>query len=114
MTDGTISASMQELADLRKRYSGENLDRWRDFSRQVFSDSALSEKTKQLVAVAVAHVTQCSHCIRNHTRQALRQGVTPEEVMEAIWVAAEMRSGAAIAHSTIALEEVLKHSSENE
>ena len=30
------------------------------------------EKTKQLIAVAVAHVTQCPYCIRGHTALALQ------------------------------------------
>jgi AhpD family alkylhydroperoxidase len=58
---------------------------------------------KQLIAVAVAHVTQCPYCITGHTKLAHRKGATPEEVMEAIWVAAEMRAGGAYAHSTLAL-----------
>jgi alkylhydroperoxidase/carboxymuconolactone decarboxylase family protein YurZ len=48
-------------------------------------------------------VTQCPYCIRGHTKAALRHGATREELMEAIWVAAEMRAGGAFAHSTIAL-----------
>jgi AhpD family alkylhydroperoxidase len=70
----------------------------------VFADGALPSKTKQLIAVAVAHVTQCPYCIRSHTRSAARRGATPEEIMEAVWVAAEMRAGAAFAHSTLALD----------
>jgi alkylhydroperoxidase/carboxymuconolactone decarboxylase family protein YurZ len=35
--------------------------------------------------------------IRGHTKAALRHGVTRQELMEAIWVAAEMRAGAAYA-----------------
>jgi alkylhydroperoxidase/carboxymuconolactone decarboxylase family protein YurZ len=31
----------------------------------------------------------------------LRAGATPEELMEAIWVAAEMRAGGAYAHSAL-------------
>ena len=69
-------------------------------------DGALSGKTKQLIAVAVAHVTQCPYCIKGHTKAALRDGATPEELMEAIWVAAEMRAGGAYAHSVLALETV--------
>ena len=42
------------------------------------------------------------------TKAALRAGVTPEELMEAIWVAAEMRAGAAFAHATIALSEITR------
>ena len=74
------------------------------FGKAVFADGALPAKMKQIIAVAVAHVTQCPYCIRGHTELALRKGATPEEVMEAIWVAAEMRAGAAYAHSNIALD----------
>jgi alkylhydroperoxidase/carboxymuconolactone decarboxylase family protein YurZ len=45
-----------------------------------------------------------SYCIRSHTRIALRKGATEHELMEAIWVAAEMRAGGAYAHSVIALD----------
>ena len=73
------------------------------FSRKVFADGALPSKTKQLIALAVAHVTQCPYCIQGHTKAALRHGATPEEMMEAIWVAAEMRAGGAYAHSAVSL-----------
>jgi AhpD family alkylhydroperoxidase len=56
------------------------------------------------MAVAVAHVTQCPYCIKGHTKLAIRKGNTPEEIMEAIWVAAEMRAGGAFAHSNLALD----------
>lgn len=79
---------------------------FRQFSQAVFQDGALPGKTKQLIAVAVAHVTQCPYCIKGHTKAALRQGATAEELMEAIWVAAEMRAGGAYAHSALALETI--------
>jgi AhpD family alkylhydroperoxidase len=73
------------------------------FSKTVFADGALPAKIKQIIAVAVAHVTQCPYCIAGHTKAALRAGASPEELMEAIWVAAEMRAGGAYAHSTLML-----------
>lgn len=76
------------------------------FSKQVFADGALPARTKQLIAVAVAHVTQCPYCIRGHTQGALRAGASEAEIMEAIWVAAEMRAGGSYAHSIIALSEM--------
>ncbi|HET6342503.1 MAG TPA: carboxymuconolactone decarboxylase family protein [Gemmatimonadota bacterium] len=75
-----------------------------EFSREVFAAGALDAKTKQLIAVAVAHVTQCPYCIRGHTQAARREGAAEQEIMEAIWVAAEMRAGGAFAHSLIALQ----------
>jgi AhpD family alkylhydroperoxidase len=74
------------------------------FSKSVFAEGALSTQIKQLVAVAVAHTTQCPYCIRSHTAAALNAGATEEQIMEAIWVAAEMRAGGAYAHSLIALD----------
>lgn len=99
----------KELADKKASLAPKNLEAWRNFSKTVFEAGALPEKTKQLIAVAVAHVTQCPYCIRSHTKQAMQKGASKEEIMEAIWVAAEMRSGAAYAHGTIAMDEMNKH-----
>ena len=95
--------SNHDLSTKRQKLASENEKAFHAFSRQVFADGALPSRTKQIVAVAVAHVTQCPYCIRSHTKAALREGVRPEELMEAIWVAAEMRAGAAYAHATIAM-----------
>ncbi len=73
------------------------------FSHAAFADGALPAKLKQIIAVAVAHVTQCPYCINGHPKAALRAGASPEELMEAVWVAAEMRAGGAYAHSTLML-----------
>lgn len=96
----------QELADKKGALAPKNLEAWRNFSKTVFEPGALDEKTKQLIAVAVAHVTQCPYCIRSHSKQAMRKGASKAEIMEAIWVAAEMRAGAAYAHATIAMDEM--------
>lgn len=77
---------------------------WRQFSRAVFAAGELDAKTKQLIAVAVAHVTQCPYCIKGHAKGAKKAGATEAEMMEAIWVAAEMRAGGAVAHSHLALD----------
>ena len=44
----------------------------------------------------MAHVTQCPWCISGHTRAAGAMGITEEEIAEAIFVAMEMRAGAAL------------------
>src|SRR6185295_1094099 len=98
----------RELAEERKRLAPEPAEAFKAFSRSVFAEGALPAKTKQLIAVAVAHVTQCPCCIRGHTSAALRHGATAEEIMEAIWVAAEMRAGGAYAHSALALDTIAR------
>ncbi|HCY42861.1 MAG TPA: hypothetical protein DHV48_16195 [Prolixibacteraceae bacterium] len=98
----------KELADKRTALAPEVMEAWNHFSKSVFKDGALPEKTKQLIAVAVAHVTQCPYCIRSHTKQAMRKGASKEEIMEAIWVASEIRAGGAYTHAAIALDEMEK------
>ena len=92
-----------ELAEQRKNLAPKPAEAFKAFSRSVFAEGALPAKTKQLIAVAVAHVTQCPYCIRGHTIAALRHGATAEEIMEAVWVAAEMRAGGAFAHAALAI-----------
>src|SRR5574338_8414 len=111
MENSLYPAATQEIARKREQLTPETLNAWRTFSRQVFADGALSAKTKDLIAVAVAHVTQCPYCIRAHTKSARTRGATDKEIMEAIWVAAEMRAGGAIAHSTLAIEVMKEHTS---
>ena len=93
-----------ELAGRRKQLAPDIYEAFTNFSERVFAAGALPVKTKQLIAVAAAHVTQCPYCIRGHTKAALRSGARAEEIMEAIWVAAEMRAGGAYAHSALALD----------
>ena len=94
----------RELAAKRSALAPKADTAFRAFGAAVFAEGALSAKTKQLIAVAAAHVTQCPYCIRGHTKAALKSGASREEIMEAIWVAAEMRAGAAYAHSALALD----------
>lgn len=93
-----------ELAKKKADLTPPQIDAWRNFSRTVFKKGALDEKTKQLVAVAVAHVTQCPYCIKSHTPQALKKGASKEEIMEAIWVAAAGRASGAYTHAAIAVD----------
>lgn len=106
MSDGMYPTSTGELAKKRRELTPETEAAFVAFSKQVFAEGALPTKVKQLIALAVAHVTQCPYCIKGHTKAALRHGATPQEMMEAIWVAAEMRAGGAYAHSALALDQM--------
>lgn len=106
MTGELYPAVTHDLAHMRRELAPEAASAFNDFSKAVFADGALSVRMKNIIAVAAAHVTQCPYCIRGHTRAALRAGASNQELMEAIWVAAEMRAGAAFAHSIIAISEM--------
>lgn len=99
MTDITMPKASKALADRRHALAPAIDDAFVALSKAVFADGALDKQTKQLIALAVAHVTQCPWCIEGHTKGARHAGATDAQIMEAIWVAAEMRAGAAYAHA---------------
>jgi AhpD family alkylhydroperoxidase len=99
MTEDMYPSSTRDLAQKRRQLAPETEAAFQAFSQKVFADGALSAKMRQIVAIAVAHVTQCPYCIKGHTKAALRHSATEQELMEAIWVAAEMRAGGARRYS---------------
>ena len=108
MVESIYPSSTHGLGQKRRELTPDTEAAFQKFSQKVFADGALSAKMKQIIAVAVAHVTQCPYCIRGHTKAALRNGASGQELMEAMWVAAEMRAGGAYAHSVLAIEEMEK------
>lgn len=100
----TLPRPSREYSDRRHALAPAQDAAFHAFSKAVFAPGALDARTKQLLAVAVAHVTQCPWCIEGHVKAARREGASDEQIMEAIWVAAEMRAGASFAHSLKALE----------
>ena len=104
MSEIHFPKSTPEIARRRHELTPEIDDAFKALSQAVFAEGALDKRTKQLIAVAVAHVTQCPWCIEGHVKGARRAGASDAQIMEAIWVAAEMRAGAAYAHSIKSLD----------
>jgi len=67
-------------------------------------DSKIPRKYRELIAIAVAHTTQCVYCIEVHTKKAKKAGASKEEVAEAVLLAAALRAGGAAAHGTLAMK----------
>jgi len=84
MEQDLYPAPARELSQKRKELAPEIYTAFQSFSQRVFAEGALPSKTKELIAVAVAHVTQCPYCIRSHTKRATMKGATGQEIMEAI------------------------------
>lgn len=63
------------------------------------TDGALSRREKALIALAVSHAQQCPYCIDAYTTQCLETGANPEQMMEAVHVAAVMQAGITLVHS---------------
>lgn len=71
--------------------------------RSAMADGALSTKTKELVALAIAVTRQCEGCIAAHARGAARRGATATEVAETIGVCILMNGGPGTVYGPMAL-----------
>ena len=61
-------------------------------------EGALDVRTKKLIALAVAYAIQEPYCIDSYSSACTDAGITPEEMSEAVSVAAVIRGGGVIAH----------------
>src|SRR3954469_16137942 len=101
--------AMYDMKNLQKleqigQLSPEAFRAFVEFDRAALKAGAISAKHKELMAVAVALTTQCPYCIEIHAKRARSAGATEEELAETGLVAAALRAGAAMTHTTHALE----------
>ena len=100
--DWVNERSMRKLRELQP----ELFEKFVNFERAVYEPRKLSRK---VIAVAVTYVTQCHACMALHARNAKLQDASDEENAEAIFVAMELRAGAALGHFGTSLEVMQKH-----
>lgn len=100
MTSNLYSKENTQNLTQLNNLASEQLKAFNDFNVAVFKEGALSKKDKEIIAVAITHVTQCPYCIDAHTKNAKKAGATLEELAEAVFVTAAVEAGGAITHST--------------
>lgn len=71
-----------------------------DYYNEVFKEGALTQREKSLIALAVAHAVQCPYCIDSYSTDCLKKGADEEQMMEAVHVAAAIKSGATLVFGT--------------
>ena len=84
------------IADFQKPLA----DKFFDYYGEVFKEGALTAREKSLIALAVAHAVQCPYCIEAYTTDSLEKGCDEAQMMEAVHVAAAIKGGAVLVHST--------------
>ncbi|KEO73504.1 arsenosugar biosynthesis-associated peroxidase-like protein [Anditalea andensis] len=77
-----------------------------DYYGETFKDGALTAREKSLIALAVAHTLQCPYCIDAYTTDTLEKGCDEEQMMEAVHVAAAIRSGSTLVHGVQMMNKV--------
>lgn len=97
--------SYYDPSDLKKfaevgKFSKELMDKFFEYyNAAVGEDGALTKREKSLIALAIAHNEQCPYCIDAYTTQCLESGADPEQMTEAVHVAASMSAGIKLIHA---------------
>ena len=67
---------------------------------------ALGKKDKELIAVALSVAARCHWCIGFHVKNAMDEGATREELIEASYVAVTMGGAPALMYMQIVLKAI--------
>ncbi len=99
-----IAGSVSESTARLRRSLPELMNAYGAMSEAAMADGALTEKAKELIALAISCIVRCDGCISLHAHGAMRQGATREEVAEAVGVAVFMGGGPAVVRAAEALD----------
>jgi len=82
----------------------QGMKRFFNVDTAVYREGALPEKTKELLGLVASTVLRCNDCITYHLIQCKKQGVTGEEVHEALTIALVVGGSITIPHVRYAFE----------
>jgi len=74
-----------------------------EMEQNTYTDGELTKKQKELIAIGISVVINCESCMEWHIKQAIDDGNTVGEIIEAIEVGIEMSGGPGTASARFAM-----------
>lgn len=74
-----------------------------EMEQNTYTDGDLSKKQKELIAIGISVVMNCESCMEWRIKQALDNGATESQIIEAIEVGIEMSGGPGTASARFAM-----------
>ena len=107
MTQGIIEkfeTEREELNRLVMEYAGLGTKRFYSLDSQAYRDGALPPKTKELLGLVASFVLRCDDCIRYHIIRCHEEGVSDEELEEALFIGLLVGGSITIPHQRRAFQ----------
>ena len=92
-----MSEDLARFGDIAKT-NPQNFELFLKWYTSTMEPGVVDGKTKKLIALAVAYAIQEPYCIDSYSSACTDAGISPEEMSEAVNVAAVIRGGGTIAH----------------
>ena len=91
-------AEREELNRLVLKYAGRDTKRFFNVDANVYRDGALPAKVKELLGLTSSLVLRCDDCVTYHLGRCREEGVTDEELAEALAVSLVVGGSITIPH----------------
>lgn len=93
----------KELNKLLMKRADLNMKRFLSVDTQAYKRGALSVKTKELLGLVSSLVLRCEDCIKYHLARCHEEGITTEELVEALGIGLVVGGSVTIPHIRRAL-----------
>ena len=94
----------EELNQLVMKYAGQGTKRFYSLDSQAYREGALSGKVKELLGLVASFVLRCDDCIKYHIAQCFKEGVSDEELEEALFIGLMVGGTITIPHQRRAMQ----------
>jgi len=101
---GAFQEERERLNEIVMRYAGLSTKRFYSLDAQVYREGALPARTKELLGLVASFVLRCDDCIKYHLVRCQEEGVTSEELEEALGVGLVVGGSITIPHLRRAFE----------
>jgi AhpD family alkylhydroperoxidase len=109
--NGMVGEAMEDFQEERARlneivmrYAGLSMKRFYGLDSQVYREGALPARTKELLGLVASFVLRCDDCVKYHLVRCHDEGVTSEELEEALTVGLVVGGSITIPHLRRAFE----------
>ncbi len=107
MSEGIIEAfqkQREELNQLVMDYAGQGTKRFYSLDSQAYREGALPVKVKELLGLVASFVLRCDDCIKYHIIRCFEEGVSDQEMEEALFIGLVVGGTITIPHQRRAVE----------
>jgi AhpD family alkylhydroperoxidase len=94
----------EELNQLAMDYAGQGTKRFYSLDSQAYREGALPVKVKELLGLVASFVLRCDDCIKYHIIRCFEEGVSDQEMEEALFIGLVVGGTITIPHQRRAVQ----------
>ena len=94
----------EKLNQLVMAYAGQGTKRFYSLDSQAYREGVLPVKVKEMLGLVASFVLRCDDCIKYHIIRCFEEGVSDEELEEALFVGLMVGGTIAIPHQRRAMQ----------